>query len=150
NLTVDTLTTKESNAMLYSSLSNPLSSKDTTTDSVLYTTTYIYNNIAESQLYLRSLLLAYNDLTSKRYVSYSATTSYHIKINFDSETGMLTIPDQLIEGRTITNGNMATFTVKGEGKIDLKKNMAEILYTTSYDDGTGIVTQSYKLVTPLL
>lgn len=144
NLVVDSVTKKESNDMFISSIINTLSYKDTMRDSVVYMGSNLYLHTLENELYIRNMLLHYDDNAAMRYYSFSPTnSSYQVKFMYDGNTGELTIPQHEVQGRSATFGNMATFTVSGKGKVNPVDGTFYIMFTTSFDDGGNIVTSHY-------
>jgi len=147
NLVVDSMTTKESTNLFLSSIVNSLSTKDTMRDSIVYTNTNIYNNTVENQMYLRNVMMRYDDLFTQRFISYNQSTStYHVKVSFNSNDGTLTIPEQEVDGRAFSGGAIVKFMISGTGSVDIKNGTFEITYTTSFDDNGTTVTSTYTLM----
>lgn len=146
NLIVDTLTTREANALFVSKLHSAFRTTDPILDSVVYSSTTIFNDLTKSSLYLRNVVLSYDQSLTNYFVSYLPSNSNnHVKILFDAETGMMIIPEQEVNGRSLSGGTQKTFTVSGVGKVNLEKYTYEFTYTTEYDDAGTKVVKAYKL-----
>lgn len=146
NLVVDTFTTREANAMFISRLQSAFRTTDPIIDSVVYSSTSTYNDLTKSSLYLRNVVLSYDKSLTNYFISYLPTNSNnHVMIEFNAETGDLTIPEQQVNGRSISGGIQKTFTISGVGKVNLEKSMYEFTYTTEHDDAGTTVVKSYKL-----
>jgi hypothetical protein len=145
NLVVDSMTKRECNNALLSNASGSLSTTDPAIDSVVYTFTTLQNDFNNTQLSLRNVVLSFDMMPTKNFLSYSPTSNYHVKININCEDGTLTIPEQEVTGRSISGGNMTTFTISGTGMIDLKDNSYWITYSTEHDDAGSNVVKTYKV-----
>ena len=145
NLVVDSMTKRECNNALLSNASGSLSTTDPAIDSVVYTFTTLQNDFNNTQLSLRNVVLSFDMMPTKNFLSYSATSNYHVKVNINCEDGTLTIPEQEVTGRSMSGGNTEMFTISGTGMIDLKDNSYWITYSTEHDDAGSNVVKTYKV-----
>lgn len=145
NLVVDSMTKRECNNALLSNASGSLSTTDPAIDSVVYTFTTLQNDFSNTQISLRNVVLSFDMMPTKNFLSYSATSNYHVKVNINCEDGTLTIPEQEVMGRSMSGGNTEMFTISGTGMIDLKDNSYWITYSTEHDDAGSNVVKTYKV-----
>ena len=113
-------------------------------DSLIDNITFARINHEEDNLYFSRLIVSG---VNGRYDSYnSAHPSYHVRLYFDCSTNKVTIPKQYIEGiPVIVIGTKNVFTIEGSGQINLTKNTYDIEYTSSYNNGTTFVTETFLL-----
>jgi hypothetical protein len=145
NLVVDSMTKRECNNALLSNASGSLSTTDPAIDSVVYTFTTLQNDFSNTQISLRNVVLSFDMMPTKNFLSYSATSNYHVKVNINCEDGTFTIPEQEVMGRSMSGGNTEMFTISGTGMIDLKDNSYWITYSTEHDDAGSNVVKTYKV-----
>ncbi len=146
NLVVDSMTTREcNNALLNTAGGGSLSTTDPAIDSVVYMFTNLQNDFNNSQLSLRNVVLSFDMMPTKNFLSYSSISSYHVKIDVNCEDGTLTIPEQEITGRSSSGSILKTFTISGTGMIDLKDHKYWITYSTEHDDAGSNVVKTYKV-----
>lgn len=143
NLVVDTPTSKECKDMLIGSIINGLTTIDTTKDSVVYSGTSVLNNTLDGELYLYNMMLHYENSNFNTFRTFStgAGNNFHVEMMFDCETGMMSIPEQEVQGRSVSGGRTEMFKISGTGMVDIENGTYYISYMTEYDDnGTAVVS----------
>lgn len=146
NLIVDTPTKVECNEIFLNAAVPTLSTTDLIIDSVVFTgTALLLNNTFDAELYLYNVVLSYDNNFTRHYRSFQSSNNYHVRIEFDCEKGILTIPDQDVSGRAISGGMLKTFSIRGEGSVDTENNTFEITYITEHDDGGTNIIKSFTL-----
>lgn len=71
---------------------------------------------------------------------------YHVKCIFDCTNGDLDIPSQKILGKHNLTKQIDTFTISGNGKVDLVTNRCTISYSGTFNDGGTTKTTNYTVV----
>lgn len=144
-LVIDSMTKKESITHFLSNISNTQLQTLDSADSIIYTQTIILNNTYENELYLRSLVLSFNTDLTKYFVSYIANSNFQVKLNVNLTEGTVTIPQQIVKGRSWAGNNTMDFIVSGTGKLDLENSTYSVTYETMYDDNGTAVTNTYTI-----
>ncbi len=144
-LVIDSMTKKESITHFLSNISNTQLQTLDSADSIIYTQTIILNNTYENELYLRSLVLSFNTDLTKYFVSYIANSNFQVKLNVNLTEGTVTIPQQIVKGRSWAGNNMMDFIVSGTGKLDLENSTYSVTYEATYDDNGTAVTNAYTI-----
>lgn len=145
NLVVDSMTKRECNMLFLTRINNAMSTTDPILDSIVYVSTTTINDLANSQLNLRNVVLSYDKTLTKNFMTYYPSSNFHIKVDFDCETGALAIAEQDINGRSTSGNILKTFKVYGAGKVDLATNKYWITYSTEHDDAGSNVVKTYKI-----
>lgn len=144
-LVIDSVTQREANILFLQKVTGGLQTVDST-DIVVYMQTFLSNNTIENQLYLRDVVLQFSNNFFEYYRSYMQGSNYHVKFNVDVTTGTITIPVQIIQGRSWQGGTFMDFTISGTGGFDFDKGQYYITYTTIHDDSGTLVTNKYTLI----
>lgn len=144
-LVIDSMTTREINNLFMNKLQTTVVQTTDSADSLIYSNTSIQINTVENQLYLRSMVLHFSPTFTQYFLSYILNSNYHVKMMVDIATGKLTIPNQIVQGRSQQGAILQDFTVSGSGMIDVDNGIYTITYETIYDDNGNFVTSEYTM-----
>lgn len=149
NFVVDSLTTDECNTKFINQISGAPRTWELALDSVIPANTGINYDPLKKELSVFFLALSYDDDFSKYYMTSFSSQPGRVRLTVNCDNGTLEIPAQTVEGYSISGSSSKTFTISGNGHIDIEKGIYTITYTTQHIDGGNTVTKHFRLEGPM-